>query len=119
MKRYFILIVASVLFLTGCKKNLVCTQKYSENDYEVISKIEFTETEDKYVNKANYTSTMIFKDEKSSSSYYSILKSLKSDFDISEKKNKIILKSTKSYSEEKTSIKDIKKQMEENGYSCK
>lgn len=119
MKKYFVLILISVLFLTGCKKNLVCTKKYEENDYEVTSKVEFTKTKNNYVDTEIYTSTMSFKDEKSANYYYSILKSLGSDFTVSKGKNKVVLKSSKSYAKEKTLIKDMKKQMKENGYSCK
>ncbi len=118
MKKYLIFTFVALL-LTGCgSKKLTCTLKTEEDDYKLEQKVIFKSKGDKVDNvEINYT--MIFETEDIANDYFNIMNSLEEENDIILDKNKITIKSIKDYSSYEETKKELKEELESNGYTCK
>ena len=114
-----ILLVLSVMLLTGCGNKLVCNLETSEENYESKQKITFKFDSSDKVNDVTVDYTMIFEDEETAKTYKNVFETLDDNYEINLEKNEINIISTKNYDQYKENKEELKKQFENNGYSCK
>lgn len=113
------LIILSLLLLTGCSNELVCTLKTSEEGYESEQKITFEFDDSDKVTDVYVNYSMIFEDEETAKSYVNVFEALEKDYKINQDGNKIDIVTTKNYEQYKENKDELKEELENNGYSCK
>ena len=113
-----ILIICCLLVLTGCKNELICTMKTTEENYESEQELIFSFKDEK-VSDVTVNYTMIFEDEKTANSYVSVFETLEDGYEIKQDGNKLSIKSEKNYEQYSETKDKIKENLEANGYKCK
>ena len=113
-----ILIICCLLFLTGCKNELICTMETTEENYESEQEIIFS-FEDEKVNDVVVNYTMIFEDENTANSYVNVFETLEEGYEIEQEGNKLSITSKKNHEQYSETKDKIKTELESNGYKCK
>lgn len=117
MRKNLILILL-LLFITGCKNELVCTLETEEEGYLSKQEIIFSIADGK-VEKAVTNYTMTFETNETAESYLNVFKSANKDYEIILDENKLLIISEKNYEEYNQTKEELKLDFEKNGYSCK
>ena len=113
-----ILMICCILMLTGCKNELVCTLKTTEESYDTEQKITFNFENDK-VNDVTVNYKMTFENEETANSYLSVFESLDEEYEINVDGKEINVKSKKNYEQYDQNKDELKEELELNGYICK
>lgn len=114
-----LMFLAIILLVTGCKNQLKCTQTTEDETYKLNQNITFNFDKNDKVTSADTVYTMVFETEEDAKDYYTIFSTLSEDYNIEQKKNKITVKDSQDYSNYDQGKKELKKELEKNGYKCK
>jgi len=114
-----ILLVLMILILTGCKSELICTLKTTENNYESETKNVFEFNGDKIINSYSIN-IMTFENEDDLKMYLDMFKNLDDSYEVKQiSDSKLEIKVSRDISEYKKEKTSIKEEYEKDGYSCK
>ena len=109
----------SLLLLTGCGNEFVCTMKTEEDDYVTEQNISFEFDKNDKITNATVNYTMIFETEEEAKSYSSVIETLNNGYDVVLEGKKLSIVSTANYEEYNGQKDKLKADLEKNGYTCK
>lgn len=114
-----LMVLSIMLLITGCKNQLKCTKTSEEEGYKFEQSFVFNIGKNKKVKSMDSKYIMIFEKAEDAKNYFKLLNNLGEDYNISQKKNKIIIKDTQDYSKFDQSKDNLKENLEKEGYSCR
>lgn len=109
----------SVLLLTGCGNNVVCTMKTIEEDHILEQKIVFEYDDNEKVTNVILNQTMVYDDEQTAENYFNVFTELQKDYDIVLDGKKINITTIKNYEIYDENKNELEEEFESNGYTCK
>lgn len=113
-----ILIIFSLLFLTGCSNELVCTLKTTEENYESEINTVFEFKKDKIVNSYS-TNTMTFETKEETEMYLKSFENLDEGYSVTQiNEYQLELTVSKEYERYNNDKEKIIEEFENQGYSC-